>query len=79
MKLTPGVNFNNILRAAFKHANLKKRKRYWKLDWIFTILGSLCVNIAWNILVKSTPDRVLSSNYENNTLELNEYENGNKQ
>jgi len=39
----PGVNFINILCSAFRSADPKSTKRYWQLDWIFTLLGSLHV------------------------------------
>jgi len=40
MKLSPGVNFINVLRAAFAPVDPKSVKWYWQLDWILTLLGS---------------------------------------
>jgi len=57
MKLTPGVNFINILRAAFAPVDPKSVKRYWQLDWILTLLEATGVKaVRKNMLVKSTPD-----------------------
>ncbi len=36
----PGVNFINILWAAFAPVDPKSVKRYWQLDWILTLLGA---------------------------------------
>jgi hypothetical protein len=49
----PRVNFIKILREAFTRADPKSAKRYRWLEWIFTLLGSLCVKAArktfwWN-------------------------------
>jgi hypothetical protein len=38
MKLTPWVNFTNVLRAAFTFADHKSTKRHWWLDCLFVIL-----------------------------------------
>jgi len=35
-----GVNFINILWAAFAPVDPKSVKRYWQLDWILTLLGA---------------------------------------
>jgi len=36
----PGINFINVLRAAFAPpVDPKSVKRYWQLDWILTLLG----------------------------------------
>ncbi len=43
VKLTPGVDFINILFKTFTCTYPKSAKRYWPLDWIFTLLGSSCV------------------------------------
>jgi len=34
MKLTPGLNFINILRTTFTFADPKSAKRFWRLDWL---------------------------------------------
>jgi len=36
----PGVNFINILQAAFAPVDPKSVKRYWQLDWIIMLLGA---------------------------------------
>jgi len=36
---TPGVNFINLLRTAFTHADPKSVKRYWWLNCIFYAFG----------------------------------------
>jgi hypothetical protein len=33
IKTTSGVDFINILRAAFAHVDPKSVKRYWEFDW----------------------------------------------
>ncbi len=52
MKLTFGVNFINVLRTAFTHADPNSVKRYWQLNWNFTLWGSACVKAVhecwWN-------------------------------
>ncbi len=35
-----GVNFINVLRTAFALVDPKSVKRYWRLDWTFTLLGA---------------------------------------
>ncbi len=45
----PGLNFTNILRPAFTGAAPKSTKRYWQLDWILTLLGSVCVNMLMTL------------------------------
>jgi len=41
--LPQGVNFINILRAAFAPVDPKSVKRYWQLDLILKLLGSMGV------------------------------------
>ncbi len=53
----PGVNFIKVLRAAFVRADPKSVKRYWQLNWIFTLLGSAHVKAALRMLMKLTPGR----------------------
>ncbi len=50
-----GVNFINVLRAAFTWADPKSAKRYWRFDCIFALFGSACVKASSKMLVKSTP------------------------
>jgi hypothetical protein len=35
-----GLNFINVLRAAFAPVDPKSVKRYWHRDWILTLLGA---------------------------------------
>ncbi len=51
----PGVNFINILRAAFGHVDPKSVKRYWGFDWILTLSGSTCVKAVLRMLMKLSP------------------------
>jgi hypothetical protein len=48
MKLTTGVNFINVLRAAFAHADPKSAKRLK----IFALSGSACAKAAHEMLMK---------------------------
>jgi hypothetical protein len=43
MKLSPGVNVINVLRATFGPVDPKSVKRYWQLDWILTLFWATCV------------------------------------
>ncbi len=43
MKLSPGVNFINVLRAAFACTDPKRAKKTDKLDCFFALLGFVCV------------------------------------
>jgi len=40
MKLTLGVNFFNVLQAAFAPVAPKSVKRYWQFDWVLTLWGT---------------------------------------
>jgi len=52
-----GVNFTNILHAAFAHADPKSaKKKIDDLTVFFVLLGSAPVKALHKILVKSTPD-----------------------
>jgi len=42
----PGVNFTNVLEAALMCSSPKSVKRYWQLNWIFTLSGSAHVKAA---------------------------------
>ncbi len=44
--MTPGVNFINILYAAFAHSDPKRVKRYWGLDWVLMLWGATGVKAA---------------------------------
>jgi len=45
-ELTLGVNFIKVLRAAFAPVDPKSVKRYWRLDWILTLLRATGVKAA---------------------------------
>jgi len=51
----PGVNFINVLRAAFTLSDPKSVKTYWWLNWTVTLLGSACIKAAHRMLMKLTP------------------------
>ena len=53
---TQGVNFTNILRAAFTHRSQKCKKTV-KLSSFFALLGSVHVKAACRMLMKLTPGR----------------------
>jgi len=55
VKLTPGVIFINVLRAAFDHADPKSAKRTDNLTVFFVFLVSACVKAACRTLMKLTP------------------------
>jgi hypothetical protein len=57
VKLTTGVNFTNILPAAFALADPKSTKWHWWLDCLFLLLGSLFVKADRKMLVKFTIGR----------------------
>ena len=52
-----GVNFTNVLRAAFALVDPKSAKKAVKLSSFFALLGSSRVKAARRTLVKLTPDR----------------------
>ena len=51
-----GVNFTNILRAAFMRKDPKSAKKLLNLTFFFALLGSAHVKDACKMLVKLTPD-----------------------
>jgi len=55
VKLTPGVNFINVLRTAFTLVGPKSVKRYWQLDWVLTLWGTTGVKAVHRTLMKSSP------------------------
>ena len=59
---TPGVNFTNILQAAFTRADPKIAKKTVKFSSFIALLGSSHVKAARRTLVKLTPD--LEDEYE---------------
>ncbi len=50
-----GVNFINVLRAAFILIGPESVKKDWKLDYLFTLLGSACVKAVRRTLMKLSP------------------------
>jgi len=55
MKLTPGLNFINVLHTAFTPADPKGVKSYWWLTVFFTLSGSTCLKAGRKLLLKFTP------------------------
>jgi hypothetical protein len=55
MKLTPGVNFINILQAAFMRAGPESAKKTDNLNVFFAHSGSTHVKAACRMLMKSSP------------------------
>ena len=53
--LAHGVNFTNVLRAAFTRADPKSAKKTVKLSSFFALLGSASVKAARRTLVKLNP------------------------
>jgi len=51
-----GVNFINVLRAAFTLTDPKSVKIHCQCNWIFTFLGSACIKAVGRTLMKLTPD-----------------------
>ncbi len=58
MKLTPGLDFINILRTAFTHVDPESVRIQSNPQYLFTLLGSTCAKAARRTLVKLTPDDV---------------------
>ena len=52
--LAPGVNFTNILLAAFTRADPKSAKKLLNLNVFFALLGSTSAKAACRTLVKLT-------------------------
>jgi hypothetical protein len=55
MKLTPGVNYTNVLCAAFTLLDPESVKKIDKLSVFFTLLGSSHVKAAHRMLTKLSP------------------------
>jgi len=49
------VDFTNITRAAFTHADHKSAKNTVKPSVVFALLGSTCIKAAHRMLMKLTP------------------------
>jgi hypothetical protein len=54
VKLSPGINFINVLRTAFMHADPKSLKKKVKLSIFLVLLGSAHTKAGRRTLVKST-------------------------
>jgi hypothetical protein len=52
----PGVNFINILQAAFTCADPNSAKKIVKLSVFCALSGSVCTKAACKTLLKLTPD-----------------------
>jgi len=52
----PGVNFTNILCAAFTRADPKSTKKTDDFTVFFVLLGSARVKASFEMLVKLTPE-----------------------
>jgi len=55
MKLTPGVNFINILHTAFTLVDPNSLNKIDNLTVFFTLLGSACVKAVHRTLMKLSP------------------------
>jgi len=53
--MTPGVNFINVLRAAFAPVDPKSVKRHWQLDWILMLLGATGVKAVRKYVGETEP------------------------
>jgi len=53
---TPGVNFINVLQAAFTHADPKNAQKTVELSVFFVLLGSVLTKVAHRTLMKLNPD-----------------------
>ena len=59
----PGVNFSNVLQAAFTRADPKSEKKQLNVTVFFALLGSAGVKAARRTLVKLTPGVVFQNNF----------------
>ncbi len=55
--VSSGVNFINVLWAAFAPVDPKSVKRYWQLDWTLTLLGATCTKAAHKFVGEINPRR----------------------
>ena len=60
-----GVNFTNVLRAAFALVDTKSAKKTVRLNSFFALLGSASVKAARRTLVKLNPGHAVKSSYVN--------------
>jgi len=71
MKLTPGVNFINILRKALACKDPKSAKKTDGLTVFFALLGSAHIKAFCKMLMKLTPGvKTFCLQYANATLSL---------
>ncbi len=56
MKLTPGVDFTNILRVAFMSTDPKSANKTDSLTAFLCFLESACIKATLKMLVKLTPE-----------------------
>ncbi len=61
VKLTPGLNFTNVLSTAFTLADPESVKRYLDFAVLFTLLGPTSIKVVRKTLVKLTTDRDVTS------------------
>jgi len=57
VKLTPGLNFINVVSTYFTLADPKSVKRYCRLDLVLTLLGSAHVKAVLRTLMILAPGR----------------------
>jgi len=55
VKLTPGLNFINVLRRAFTLVGPKSVRFQSSGQYLFTLLGSMCSKAAHRTMMKLTP------------------------
>ena len=55
--VAPGVNFTNILCAAFTHADPKSAKKTSQLKQLFALLGSAGIKAACKLVDEIDPRR----------------------
>jgi hypothetical protein len=69
-KLLSGLSFINVLRTAFTLKDPKSVKKTVKLSIFFTYLGSMSVKAVRRMLMKLSPDNLLSFRQLENGLRL---------
>ena len=68
LKGKSGVNFINVLRAAFTPADPKSAKKTVRLNSFVALSGSALVKSAHRMLVKLSPDPTSSRKYSNSFI-----------
>ena len=69
MKLSPGVNFINVIHTSFILVDPKIEKKIDNLTVIFTQLGSACIKAVCKMLMKLSLDKSLRP-YTHNRVAL---------